>query len=181
MRLTQFGHQVPRRNSTINVPRDRKPDSERMPSRFAAASKNSGARDPAVRVPVRSCILKTTLEHNPFGAACGKAGEPSEIRAGPPQDLLRLAAPRGVCGGQNYLRMRSASGNSAAKQPALSEVKAARECSPRRKPWVRMENRRAPARRKKDYDNRSAAALGFLYNRQSHYTQKTKAGKPSWM
>src|SRR5580700_10905200 len=94
MRLTQFGHQVPRKNSTIRVPRDRKPDSERMPSRFAAASKNSGARDPTVRVSVRSCILISTLEQNPQGSACGKADEPCEIRAAHVQDPLTSAAPK---------------------------------------------------------------------------------------
>ena len=57
MRRRQLGHQVPRRNSTISAPRDRKPDKERIPSRFAADSRNSGAREPTTRVSVRSDIL----------------------------------------------------------------------------------------------------------------------------
>jgi len=57
MRFAQFGHHVPRKNSTISGPRDRKPESERMPSRFAADNKNSGALDPTLKVSVRSSIL----------------------------------------------------------------------------------------------------------------------------
>ncbi len=57
MRFTQFGHQVPRRNSTISAPRDRKPEREKIPSRFAADSRNSGAREPTAKVSVRSDIL----------------------------------------------------------------------------------------------------------------------------
>ena len=49
MRFTQFGHQVPRRNSTIKVPRGRKPESDRIPSRFAAGNRNSGAREPTAQ------------------------------------------------------------------------------------------------------------------------------------
>jgi hypothetical protein len=52
MRFTQFGHQVPRRNSTIKVPRVKKPERDRIPSRFAADNKNSGALAPTLRVSV---------------------------------------------------------------------------------------------------------------------------------
>jgi hypothetical protein len=52
MRFTQFGHQVPRRNSTITIPCARKLDREKLPSRLAAASENSGARDPIPKVSV---------------------------------------------------------------------------------------------------------------------------------
>src|ERR1700690_3102855 len=93
MRFTQFGHQVPRRNSTINAPRDRKPESERIPSRFAADSKNSGARDPTDRVSVRSDILISTLEHKRLPAACEKLEEPPEARARWMCGRLRVPRP----------------------------------------------------------------------------------------
>jgi hypothetical protein len=56
MRLTQLGHQVPRRNSRIAGPRARRLESEKTPSRLAAVSEKSGARDPIPRVSVRFCI-----------------------------------------------------------------------------------------------------------------------------
>src|SRR5208282_2941912 len=52
-RFTQFGHQVPRRNSKITGPWARNLESEKSPSRFAAASENSGPRDPIPKVSVR--------------------------------------------------------------------------------------------------------------------------------
>jgi hypothetical protein len=52
MRFTQFGHQVPRKNSKTTIPSARKPERETIPSRFAAASENSGARDPIPKVSV---------------------------------------------------------------------------------------------------------------------------------
>jgi len=57
MRLTQFGHQVPRKNSPISGPPANNPESEKLPSRLAAASENSGARDPTPNVSVTFCIL----------------------------------------------------------------------------------------------------------------------------
>jgi len=57
MRLTQFGHHVPRKNSRTAGPRARRIESEKFPSRFAAASEKSGARDPIPKVSVRFCIL----------------------------------------------------------------------------------------------------------------------------
>jgi hypothetical protein len=57
MRLTQFGHQVPRKNSRITAPRARILESEDEPSWFAALSEKSGARDPMPNVSVRFCIL----------------------------------------------------------------------------------------------------------------------------
>jgi hypothetical protein len=53
MRFWQFGHQVPRKNSTITGPRPSISASEQLPSRFAAASEKSGARDPTSKVSVR--------------------------------------------------------------------------------------------------------------------------------
>jgi hypothetical protein len=53
MRFTQFGHQVPRRNSRITGLSARKSESEKFPSRFAATKENSGARDPIPNVSVR--------------------------------------------------------------------------------------------------------------------------------
>src|SRR5215469_10977758 len=52
MRFTQFGHQVPRRNSTIAGPRCNKSASEKLPARFAALSVKSGALSPILRVSV---------------------------------------------------------------------------------------------------------------------------------
>src|SRR6266436_5902471 len=90
MRCTQFGDQVPRRNSAISVPRDRKPESERIPSRFAAGNKNSCARADgqsfrAIQHP------DLTLGHKGRGAACEKLEEPSEARA--TRSMERLFAP----------------------------------------------------------------------------------------
>jgi len=74
MRFTQFGHQVPRKNSRTIGPRSRRFESENCPSRFAAVSENSGARDPIPNVSVRFCTLKLTVryprEQNKGG--CGK-------------------------------------------------------------------------------------------------------------
>src|ERR1700691_3874269 len=58
MRFTQFGHQVPRRNSRISGPCARKPPRLNMPSRLAAKSEKSGAFDPISRVSVRSFIVE---------------------------------------------------------------------------------------------------------------------------
>jgi hypothetical protein len=63
MRFTQLGHQVPRKNSTIAGPRFRKSESEKFPSRLAAISEKSGARDPIPSVSVRFCIVKSTLSY----------------------------------------------------------------------------------------------------------------------
>jgi hypothetical protein len=57
MRFTQFGHQVPRKNSRITGPRARRLESENVPSWFAAKSEKSGARDPIPKVSVRFCIF----------------------------------------------------------------------------------------------------------------------------
>ena len=61
MRLTQFGHHVPRRNSRITAPCARKEDSEKLASRLAAASEKSGATEPTARVSVRSAISISTV------------------------------------------------------------------------------------------------------------------------
>jgi hypothetical protein len=54
---------VPRKNSRITGPPDRRLENENIPSRFAAASEKSGARDPIPKVSVRFCILKSTLRY----------------------------------------------------------------------------------------------------------------------
>lgn len=57
MRFTQFGHQVPRRNSMIIGPRPNMVARVKtLPSRLADGSENSGARDPISKVSVRFCI-----------------------------------------------------------------------------------------------------------------------------
>src|SRR5208282_137111 len=61
MRFTQFGHQVPRTNSRISVPSVSKPARVNVPSRLAACSEKSGARDPISRVSERFFILCLTL------------------------------------------------------------------------------------------------------------------------
>jgi hypothetical protein len=63
MRFTQFGHQVPRRNSTITGPRSLISASEYSSSRFAAIKVKSGAESPALSVSVSVRILIATLEH----------------------------------------------------------------------------------------------------------------------
>jgi enolase len=57
MRLRQFVHQVPRRNSITTMPLWMSFESEKLPGRLAAGSVNSGAREFSARVSVRSCIL----------------------------------------------------------------------------------------------------------------------------
>ena len=54
MRFTQFGHQVPLKNSTTRIARRKNPDMVNIPSRFAASNANSGAREPTCNVSVRS-------------------------------------------------------------------------------------------------------------------------------
>src|SRR5260221_1080639 len=61
MRFAQFGHQVPRRNSRINVPWASNPARVIVPSRLAAPREKSGAREPISRVSVRFCILSSTV------------------------------------------------------------------------------------------------------------------------
>jgi hypothetical protein len=63
MRFTQVGHQVPRRNSKSTDPFLSEAESEKLRSRFAAASKNSGAWDPNSSVSVRACTPTETVEH----------------------------------------------------------------------------------------------------------------------
>ncbi len=59
MRFTQFGHQVPRRNSRIpGVPRcNASFIRENLPAQFAASSSKSGASSPTRKVDVWSSIL----------------------------------------------------------------------------------------------------------------------------
>jgi hypothetical protein len=64
MRFTQFGHQVPRKNSKMTGPCSRKLGSENFPPRFAAASEKSGARDPIPSVSVQLRISKSTLRYS---------------------------------------------------------------------------------------------------------------------
>src|SRR5215470_6734160 len=68
MRFTQFGHQVPRRNSTMVGPRCNNSESEKVPERFAALSVKAGALSPSLRVSVvllsanqsfLSCLLRS--------------------------------------------------------------------------------------------------------------------------
>src|SRR6266436_8867080 len=61
MRFTQFGHQVPRRNSRISVPCVSRPPRVNVPSRLAAPREKSGAREPISRVSVRFCMLSSTV------------------------------------------------------------------------------------------------------------------------
>jgi hypothetical protein len=93
MRLTQLGHQVPRKNSRITVPGSRRLESEKFPSRFAAASEKSGARDPIPSVSVRFCILKSTLRYlgkqNKSGSKQRTSGDTGFSRAGEPDLLIR--------------------------------------------------------------------------------------------
>jgi hypothetical protein len=53
MRFTQFGHQVPRKNSKINEPAAFRLLRRNWPSPFAAPKANSGARLPISSVSVR--------------------------------------------------------------------------------------------------------------------------------
>jgi hypothetical protein len=57
MRFTQFGHHVPLKNSTTRIARRKNPDMVNIPSRLAASSANSGAREPTCSVSVRSRIF----------------------------------------------------------------------------------------------------------------------------
>src|SRR5208337_1356640 len=66
MRFTQFGHQVPRRNSRISVPCASRPPRVNVPSRLAAAREKSGAREPISKVSVRFCMLSSTLSEVDF-------------------------------------------------------------------------------------------------------------------
>src|SRR6266404_1931003 len=61
MRFTQFGHQVPRRNSRISAPFSIRPLRVNVPSRLAASREKSGAREPISRVSVRFFMLSSTL------------------------------------------------------------------------------------------------------------------------
>src|SRR6266852_1238577 len=61
MRFTQFGHQVPRRNSRINVPCASRPLRVNVPSRLAAPTEKSGAGEPISRVSVRFCMVSSTV------------------------------------------------------------------------------------------------------------------------
>src|SRR6266576_6546136 len=61
MRFTQFGHQVPRRNSRISAPFSIRPLRVNVPSRLAASREKSGAREPISRVSVRFCMLSSTV------------------------------------------------------------------------------------------------------------------------
>src|SRR5580658_8307170 len=61
MRFTQFGHQVPRRNSRISVPEAIRPLRVNVPSRLAAPREKFGALDPMSRVSVRLFMLTSTL------------------------------------------------------------------------------------------------------------------------
>src|ERR1700686_4445348 len=63
MRLTQLGHQVPRRNSRISVPSASRSSKVNVPSRFAAPSEKLGAREPISRVSVLFFISTSTLSH----------------------------------------------------------------------------------------------------------------------
>src|ERR1700687_3714463 len=67
MRFTQFGHQVPRRNSRMSVACSSNPARVNVPSRLAAPREKSGARDPISRVSVRFCILSSTLSEAEIG------------------------------------------------------------------------------------------------------------------
>jgi hypothetical protein len=58
MRLTQLGHQVPRRNSTIVGPRCRISASEKLPGRFAAFNVKFGALSPTFNVSEMDLSLK---------------------------------------------------------------------------------------------------------------------------
>jgi hypothetical protein len=62
MRFTQFGHQVPRKNSTTAGPRSSNFASETSPAPFAEASVNSGARSPTFRVEL-CCVTGATVDH----------------------------------------------------------------------------------------------------------------------
>src|ERR1017187_5147417 len=66
MRFTQFGHQVPRRNSRISVPWASKPARVNVPSRLAAPKEKSGARAPISRVSVRFFMLSSTVSEVDF-------------------------------------------------------------------------------------------------------------------
>src|SRR3954464_6316511 len=65
MRFTQFGHQVPRRNSTITGPRavsspsDTLSPTPRPATAFAVFSVNSGARSPTFTGSSRDSIIGT--------------------------------------------------------------------------------------------------------------------------
>src|SRR5712691_992225 len=61
MRFTQFGHQVPRRNSRISVPFSIRPLRVNVPLRLAAPREKSGARDPISKVSVRFFMLSSTV------------------------------------------------------------------------------------------------------------------------
>jgi len=54
MRFTQFGHQVPRKNSTMAGPFRSSAESDTLPYLFAEESENSGARSPTRSVELLS-------------------------------------------------------------------------------------------------------------------------------
>jgi hypothetical protein len=71
MRLRQFGHQVPRRNSIATAPREMKSESEKIPARFADESAKAGAIDPVRSVSVEllkrfapKWLPKTSKQHH---------------------------------------------------------------------------------------------------------------------
>src|SRR6266481_1989640 len=78
MRLTQFGHHVPRRNSRISVPFSIRPLRVNVPSRLAAPREKSGARDPISRVSVRLFMLSSTVSEVEIrnNNGCGTGDEP---------------------------------------------------------------------------------------------------------
>jgi hypothetical protein len=61
MRLTQFGHHVPRKNSRMSRPLHSNSPSGNLPERLAASKEKSGAVEPISSVVVRFFILKLTL------------------------------------------------------------------------------------------------------------------------
>src|ERR1019366_6941638 len=67
MRFTQFGHQVPRRNSRISAPFAGKPARLNVPSRLAAVREKSGAREPTSKVSVRFFMLGSILSQVEIG------------------------------------------------------------------------------------------------------------------
>src|ERR1700687_3693523 len=66
MRFTQFGHQVPRRNSRISVPCAGNPPRVKAPSRLAEVREKSGAREPTSKVSVRFFMLGSTVSEGDF-------------------------------------------------------------------------------------------------------------------
>jgi hypothetical protein len=94
MRFTQFGHQVPRKNSTTTGPRSRSFASDTSPMPFAEAREKSGARSPTFSVAL-CCAMASNVDqrknrgNNRQGSAKSMADGRGPIQSGRAAELMR--------------------------------------------------------------------------------------------